>query len=80
MSLVSEETRLVFYAKLVLFIADVAFLIGIKDQVADRSDQTVDAKGDHGEEDVRAGSAGVALGLLGSVIDDQTTDPAQEKG
>ena len=80
MSLVSEETRLVFYAKLVLFVADVAFLIGIKDQVADRSDQTVDTKGDHGEEDVRAGSAGVALGLQGSVIDDQTTDPAQEKG
>ena len=64
----------------VLFVADVLSLGGIKGQIADGRHQTVNAKGDHGQKDVRQRSGRVALRLQAGMIDDQASDPAQEKG
>ena len=76
----SAATPAHFYVyKLVLLVANVLFLIGIESQVADRSHQTVDTTGNHGQEDVGTSSAGKAFGLQGGMIDNQATDPAQEK-
>ena len=52
----------------------------VEEQVADGSHQTVNAKGDHGQENVGKSSGGVAFGLERGVIDDQTADPAEEEG
>ena len=65
---------------LVLLVADVLFLSRIEEQVADRSDQTVNSPSNSGEENVAAGSGGVAFGLEGRVVDDQAADPTQEEG
>ena len=64
----------------VLLVTDVLFLGGIEGKVADGSNQTVDTQSHHGQKQVATGSGGVALGLQGSVIDDQTTDPTQKEG
>ena len=69
-----------YYERLILLVADVLLLSGIKGQVADGSNQAVDTEGDHGQEDVSAGSTGEAFGLQGGVVDDQAADPTQEKG
>ena len=64
---------------LVFLIADVLGLGGVKGQVANGGNQAIDAKGNQGEEDVGAGSAGVSLRLEAGVIDNDTADPAQEE-
>ena len=64
----------------ILLIADILFLSGVKGQIADRSNQAVDAEGDRGQEEVSAGSAGETLRFQGRVIDDQAADPTQEEG
>ena len=60
---------------LVFLIADIFVLSGIEGQVANGGNQAIDAKGNHGEEDVGAGSAGVSLRLQFRMIDNNTTDP-----
>ena len=75
----SDEAVPVFVEKLVLLVANVGCLVGIEGQVADGSNQAIDAEGHHGQEEVCCGSAGVALGLQRSMIDDQATNPAQEE-
>ena len=66
--------------KLVLLVADVSFLVRIEEQIADGSNQNVDATGQIAPDNVGAGSGGVAFNLQRSVVDDQAADPAQEKG
>ncbi|MBP3396412.1 MAG: hypothetical protein J6L87_04475 [Clostridia bacterium] len=63
-----------------LEVADVLFLAGIEEQVADGGNQGVDTAGDIAKEQVSLGSAGVALRLQGGVVDDQAADLTQEKG
>ena len=58
----AEAVRL-YYERLILLVADVFLLSGIKGQVADGSNQAVDTEGDHSQEDVSAGSTGEAFGL-----------------
>ena len=65
---------------LTLAIADVLFLVGIEGQVADGSNQGINAHGQEGQPEIGAGSAGVAFGLEGSVVDDDASDKAQEEG
>ena len=64
----------------ILLVADVLFLGGVKEQVADGSYKPVNSKGDHGQEDVRQRSRFEALGLERRVVNDQASDPTQEKG
>ena len=64
----------------VLLVTDISGLRGIEEEVADGGNQTVDAEGDCGQQDVSTGSAGETLGLQGSVVDDQAADPTQEEG
>ena len=66
--------------ELVLLVADISFLGGIEGQVADGSNQGVDTEGQVGQNEVCPGSGGVALGLEGSVVDDEATNEAQEEG
>ena len=71
----------VFYvSKLVLLVADISFLSGIESQVADGSNQGVDTASDVTQNQVCPSSGGMACGLQGGMVDDQATDPAQEKG
>ena len=76
----AEQVLLYVCAELVLLIADVLFLGRIKGEVADGGNQAVNAPSDQSQPEVSTGSAGVALGLQGAVINDHTADPAQEKG
>ena len=64
---------------LVLFVADILGLRGIKHEVADRRYQTVNTKGDRRQEQVASRSGRIALRLQGSVIDDKASDPSKEK-
>ena len=64
---------------LAFLIADIFGLSGIEGQVANGGNQAIDAKGNHGEEDVGAGSAGVSLRLEAGVIDNDAADPPQEE-
>jgi hypothetical protein len=61
-------------------VADIAGLCGIKGQIADRGDQTVNAKGDGGQENVSQRAAGITCGFERRMIDDDAADPAKEKG
>ena len=63
----------------ILFVADVLFLCGIKDQIANGSHQTIDTEGDHGEKNVGKRSGCIARGLEAGVIDDDASNPAKEK-
>ena len=63
----------------VLLVADVVGLCRIEEQVADGSDQGVNAKGDNRGPEVSAGSAGVAFGLQVGMVDDEAADPTQEE-
>lgn len=63
----------------VLLVADVVGLSGIEGEVADRSNETVDTEGDYCKEDVSESSRCVAFGLEACVVDDDTTDPTEEK-
>ena len=64
---------------LILLVADVTISSGIEEQVADGSDQGVNAKGNHCGPEVSAGSAGVAFGLQAGMVDDEAADPTQEE-
>ena len=64
----------------VLFVTDVLSLCRIKDQIANGCNQTVNTKGDRGQEDVRQSSGRIALGLQAGVVDDQASDPTEEEG
>jgi hypothetical protein len=64
----------------ILLVADVLGLGGIKEQVADGGNQTVDTKGNNGEQNVATGSGGVALGLQGRMVDNKAADPTQKEG
>lgn len=61
-------------------VADVGGLAGIENQVADGSDQLVDAEGDDVQEEISQRSGLPALRFEGGVVDDQATDPTQEEG
>ena len=65
---------------LVFFITDVLLFCGIKRKVANRSNESVDAKSNCCQEDISTGSGGEALGFKRGVVDDQAADPSQEKG
>ena len=80
-ALAKQVHQSVFYvSKLVLLVADVSFLSGIENQVADGSNQGVDTAGDVTQNQVCPSSGGVACGLQGGMVDDQAADPAQEEG
>ena len=64
---------------LVLLVTDVLSLSGIKEQVANRSYQRIDTKGQVRKEEIQTGSGGISCGLQRSVVDDDATDPTQEK-
>lgn len=61
-------------------IADIAVVVRVEGQIADRSNQTVDPEGYHGEEEVRASSGPPTIGLETCMVDDQAADPTQEEG
>ena len=65
--------------KLVLLVTDILFLRGIKEDVADRSNKTVNSECDRCKEDVAACSGGISFGLERSVVDYKATDPTKEK-
>ena len=60
--------------------ADVLFLGGIEGQVADSGNQAINTQGHYGQPEICTGSAGVALGLKLSVVDDNAANPTQEEG
>jgi hypothetical protein len=62
-----------------LLVADVLILGGVEEQVADGSNQGVNTKGYVGKQEVCPRSGGEAFGLEGRVVDDDTTDKAEEK-
>ena len=61
-------------------VADVLILGGVKEQVADRSNQRINAKGQVSQDEVHPGAAGVTFRLQVGVVDDDATDKAQEEG
>ena len=63
-----------------LLVADILVLSGVEEQVADGSNQRVNTEGYVGEQEISPGSGGKAFGLQGRVVDDDTTDKAEEKG
>jgi hypothetical protein len=63
-----------------LLVADVLILGGVEEQVADGSNQGVNTKGYVGEQEISPGSGGKAFGLQGRVVNDDTSDKAEEKG
>jgi hypothetical protein len=63
-----------------LLVADVLILGGVEEQVADGSNQRVNTKGYVGEDEVSPRSGSEAFGLQGRVVDDDTSDKAEEKG
>lgn len=63
----------------VLLVADVVGLCRIEEQVADRSDQRIDAKGNVSQDKIEPGSGGEAFGLERGVVYNKTTNPAEEK-
>ena len=63
-----------------LFVTDVLILCGIKEEVADGGNQTVDTEGDHGQENICQCSGSIALGLEGSVVDYDASDPTEKEG
>ena len=68
------------FIKLLFNVADVAGLVSIEGEVADRSNKAVDATSDHGKEEVCKSSASESFGLKRSVVNDQATDPTKEEG
>lgn len=73
-----KTCRFLMYAmlKLVLFVAYVLCVCGVKLEVADRSNEGVNAESKGREPEVCRSSAGVAFGLKSGVIDDDTADPS----
>jgi len=69
-----------FFIRLLFDVADVGVLAGIEDQVANRSNQLVDTKGNNAQEEVGKRSGSPTLGFEGGMVDNQTTDKAQEEG
>jgi len=65
---------------LVLFVSDILGLGGIKGKIADGGYQTVNTKGDHGQENVATRSGGVALGFERGMVDYDASDPSEKKG
>jgi hypothetical protein len=63
----------------ILSVADILVLSGIKGQVADGSNQRINTHGQIGKNEVSPRSGGEAFGLEGRVVDDDTTDKAEEK-
>lgn len=66
--------------KSVLDVTDVLFLGGIKEKVADGSNERINAEGDDAEEEVSQSSGGITFGLQRGVVDDKATDPTEEEG
>ena len=64
----------------VLLVADVLGLSGVEHQVADRSDEGINAAGDVAEDNISAGARGVTFGLQRGVVDNKASDPAEEEG
>lgn len=64
----------------ILAIADVTGLGGIKSQVADRRDQTVDTAGDDRQEHISKGSGCITFRFQRRVVDDNTADPSKKEG
>ena len=75
-----HRVKLDIKQKSVFFVSDVLYLCGIKEKIANGCNQTVDTKGDQGQENVRAGSGRIAFGLEAGVVDNQATNPSKEKG
>ena len=65
--------------RLVLLIADVLGLGGVKSEVADSRNKTVDTASNHRKEDVCACSGCVSFGLKRGVVDDKASYPTKEK-
>jgi hypothetical protein len=64
----------------ILGVADIAGLCGIKGQIADRGNQTINAKGNVGQKKVSQRAAGITCGLQRRMINDNAADPAKEEG
>ena len=65
--------------RLVLLIADVLGLSGVKGKVADSCNKAVDTAGKHRKEDVCACSGCKSFGLKRCVVDDKASYPAKEE-
>lgn len=73
--------RCAFYdCKSVLLVTDVLILSGIEEEVADGSNEGVNAKSDVSEKEIRPRSGGEAFGLELGVVDDDASDKAEEEG
>lgn len=69
----------VFVGNLVFFVTDVLFLSGIELELVNKCYDSVNTAGKGAEPEICAGSAGVSFGLKTGVIDDDGTDPTEEK-
>ena len=65
--------------RLILSVADILVLGGIKGQVADGSNQRINTHRQIGENEISPRSGGKAFGLEGGVVDDNATNEAEEK-
>ena len=73
--------RCAFYnCKSVLLVTDVLILGGIKEEVADRSNEGVNTHSDVGKKEICPRSGGEAFGLELGVVDDDASDEAEEEG
>ena len=65
---------------LILKIPNIATSRFLKCKIANGSNQTVDTEGDHGQENICQRSGSIALGLEGSVVDHDASDPTEKEG
>ena len=63
----------------VFLVTDVSWLGRIKYQIADGSNQTVNAEGDTGQEEIASRAGRVAFRFQIGVVDDQTSEPVQKE-
>ena len=64
----------------VLLVADVLCLGGVKDQVADGSDQRIKSEGEVGKNEVSPRSGGESFGFERGMVDDNAADKSEEEG
>ena len=65
--------------ELVFFVTDVSCFSGIEYEVADGSNESIDAASDVAENEVSKGSGSIAFGFQRCVVDDKASDPTKEK-
>ena len=71
---------ILFFVFLFLQITDVLFLVGIKEEVADGSNQGIDPHGKEAKEEIQTGSGSKTIRPQRRVVDDQAANPTQQEG